>query len=101
MPECGYAPVDQYAFPESAHGEDEPSNPPFTISSAPGAAAVGAVAVEAAAVAEAVEAARPPKSEYSSRFGEPVPAFVTWLSVELSIERLRHGRRRGAGFVWR
>ena len=47
--------------------------------------AAEARAEEAAVVAAAVGGGGPPKSEYRSRFGEPVPAFVTWLSVAFEV----------------
>ena len=39
---------------------------------------------------------RPPKSEWRSRFGEPVPAFVTWLSVAFVISACVTVDGRGA-----
>ena len=60
-----------------------------------GAAEVAAVA-EAAVVAEA-----PPKIEYRSRFGEPVPAFVTWFSVEFEISACVTVAGEAPGFVCR
>jgi hypothetical protein len=42
-----------------------------------------------------------PKSEYSSRFGDPVPGFVTWFSVALAISALVTVDGDAPGFVWR
>ena len=46
-------------------------------------------------------AAPPPKSEYSRRFGEPVPGFVTLFGVELAISACVAVAGDAVGFVWR
>ena len=61
------------------------------------ARAEAAVAVAAAAA----EAVAPPKSEYRSRFGEPEPAFVTWLSVAFEVSACVTADGEAPGFACR
>ena len=43
----------------------------------------------------------PPNREYSKRFGEPVPAPVTLLGVELLMSAAVAVAGEAVGFVWR